>query len=157
MQTRSKRAKQPGYAEWLTDLKGRILAAKHRAVLGVNRELVLLYWQIGRDILDRQARQGGGARILERLARDFRAAYSETIGFSRTNLLHMRAFAQAWPDPAIVEQVLGQLPWEHHLVLLAKLQTADERLVFAVRAIEHGWSRSVLAREIERREREENG
>jgi len=63
-----------GYAEWLTDLKGRIHSAQQRATLAVNRELVLLYWQIGHDILTRQAEQGWGAKVIERLAHGLRTA-----------------------------------------------------------------------------------
>ena len=64
-----------GYAAWLADLKARIHTAQQRAALAVNRELVLLYWQIGRDILERQERQGWGAKVIERLAHDLRTAF----------------------------------------------------------------------------------
>ena len=64
-----------GYADWLADLKGRIHSAQQRATLAVNRELVLLYWQIGQDILARQSAQGWGAKVIERLALDLRAAF----------------------------------------------------------------------------------
>ena len=80
-----------GYADWLADLKGRIHTAQQRATLAVNRELVLLYWQIGRDILARQAAQGWGAKVIERLAHDLRAAFPEMKGFSPCNLqVHAR-------------------------------------------------------------------
>ena len=70
-------------------------------------------------------------------------------GFSPRNLKYMRAFAQAWPDEAIVQEVLAQLPWYHQLALLDKLRTRDEREWYAARAIEHGWSRNILAMQIE--------
>ena len=70
-----------GYADWLVDLKTRIHTAQQRAALAVNRELVLLYWQIGRDILARQASQGWGAKVIERLAHDLRTAFPEMKGF----------------------------------------------------------------------------
>ena len=119
-------------------------AAQQRAALSVNRELVELYWQIGRDILARQSAQGWGAKVIDRLAHDLRTAFPDMKGFSRANLLYMRAFAEAWPDMSIVQQAVGQLPWGHNLVLLAKLKSAAERLAYAQRAIEHGWSRNVL-------------
>ena len=84
-----------GYADWLAELKARIHAAQQRAALAVNRELVLLYWQIGRDILERQAKQGWGAKVIERLAHDLRLAFPDMKGFSRANLMYMRAFAEA--------------------------------------------------------------
>jgi predicted nuclease of restriction endonuclease-like (RecB) superfamily len=145
------------YAAWLVELKARIHAAQQRATLAVNRELVLLYWQIGRDILARQDREGWGAKVIARLAQDLRNAFPDMKGFSRANLMYMRAFGEAWPDAAIVQQAVGQLPWGHNLVLLTKLKTADERLAYARRAIEHGWSRNVLNIQIERRLLEREG
>ncbi|MDN6875121.1 PDDEXK nuclease domain-containing protein [Pseudomonas citronellolis] len=146
-----------GYADWLADLKGRIHAAQQRATLAVNRELVQLYWQIGRDILQRQAAQGWGAKVIERLAQDLRTAFPNLKGFSRANLMYMRAFAEAWPDAEIVQQAVGQLPWGHNLVLLSKLKEREERLAYARAAIEHGWSRNVLSIHIETRLLERTG
>jgi len=140
-----------GYADWLAELKNRIHTAQQRATLAVNRELVLLYWQIGRDILARQAEQGWGAKVIDRLAHDLRGAFPDMKGFSRANLLYMRAFAEAWPDGQIVQQAVGQLPWGHNLVLLTRLKQPEQRLAYARAAIEHGWSRNVLNIHIETR------
>jgi len=146
-----------GYADWLAELKNRIHNAQQRATLAVNRELVLLYWQIGRDILTRQATEGWGAKVIERLAHDLRTAFPEMKGFSRANLMYMRAFAEAWPDAEIVQQAVGQLPWGHNLVLLTKLKTPEQRLTYAQSAIDHGWSRNVLNIHIETRLLERSG
>ncbi len=123
----------------------------------MNRELVLLYWQIGRDILARQASQGWGAKVIERLAHDLRTAFPEMKGFSRANLMYMRAFADAWPDAEIVQQAVGQLPWGHNLVLLSKLKVSAERQWYAAKTIEHNWSRNVLVMQIEARLLERSG
>jgi len=146
-----------GYADWLADLKSRIHTAQQRATLAVNRELVLLYWQIGRDILARQAEQGWGAKVIERLAHDLRTAFPEMKGFSRANLMYMRAFAEAWPDGEIVQQAVGHLPWGHNLVLLTRLKDPQQRLAYAQSAIENGWSRNVLNIHIETRLLERTG
>ena len=111
-----------GYADWLAELKHRIHNAQQRATLAVNQELIVLYWQIGRDILARQAEQGWGAKVITRLSDDLRAAFPEIKGFSRTNLKYMRVFAEVWPEfgncapaaaqlesGAIGQAVLGQL------------------------------------------------
>jgi predicted nuclease of restriction endonuclease-like (RecB) superfamily len=146
-----------GYADWLRELKGRIQAAQQRATLAVNHELVQLYWQLGRDILARQAAQGWGAKVIERLAQDLRTAFPDMKGFSRANLMYMRAFAEAWPEPEIVQQAVGRLPWGHNLVLLTQLKDRAQRVAYAQAALEHGWSRNVLGLHIEARRLERAG
>lgn len=146
-----------GYGDWLADLKGRIHNAQQRAMLAVNRELVLLYWQIGNDILARQAQQGWGAKVIERLAHDLRAAFPDMKGFSPRNLKYMRAFAEAWPGPEFVQQAAAQLPWGHNLVLLDRLNTEIERRWYASKTIEHNWSRNMLNIHIETRLLERSG
>ncbi|MBU1070755.1 DUF1016 family protein [Myxococcota bacterium] len=147
----------PQYAQWLSELKARIHSAQQRAALAVNRELVLLYWQIGRDILERQEREGWGARVIDRLSRDLRGAFPEMKGFSPRNLKYMKAFAEAWPDVSIVQQAAAQLPWFHLCTLIDKLKNASERDWYLARAIEHGWSRNMLVIQIETRLRERSG
>lgn len=125
-----------GYADWLAELKTRVLQAQQRATLAVNRELVLLYWHIGHDILARQHEQGWGARVIERLAHDLRTAFPDMKGFSSRNLKYMRAFAEAWPDAELVQAVLAQLPWYHQLALLDQLPSPEARRWYAAKAIE---------------------
>src|SRR5512146_2027747 len=86
-----------GYENFVKQLKDRIQHAQLRAALSVNRELVLLYWSIGKDILTRQKDQGWGAKVINRLAADLRKAFPDMTGFSPRNLKYMRAFAEAWP------------------------------------------------------------
>jgi predicted nuclease of restriction endonuclease-like (RecB) superfamily len=97
-----------GYDEFLRDLKERIRTAQIKAALAVNRELVLLYWQIGCQILARQKSEGWGAKVVEQLAKDLKSEFPDMTGLSRTNLLYMRAFAEAYPDESIVHQPGGQ-------------------------------------------------
>jgi predicted nuclease of restriction endonuclease-like (RecB) superfamily len=137
-----------GYATWLADLKVSIRETRLRAVLAVNSELIGLYWRIGRDIRDRQAGHGWGAKVVDRLAADLRAEFPDSRGFSSANLRYMRAFADAWPDPAILQRVVGKLPWGQNIELLAVKDSAA-RLWYAEAALEHGWSRPVLAAQID--------
>jgi predicted nuclease of restriction endonuclease-like (RecB) superfamily len=140
-----------GYAVWLADLKARIYATQQRAARSVNTELLCLYWQIGHEILSRQSEQGWGAKVVERLAHDLRVEFPEMSGFSRSNLLFMRLFAEAWPEDEIVSQAVGQLPWGHNRVLLTKLKERESRLAYGEAAARHGWSRNVLTMHIETR------
>jgi Uncharacterized conserved protein len=145
------------YADWLAEIKGRVTVARQRAVLAANGELIRLYWQVGRDILERQAAQGWGSKVIERLARDLREAFPEMKGFSRANLLYMRAFAETWPDEAIVQQLAGQLPWFHLVSLITRLKDAPTREWYARRAIAEGWSRATLEVQIRNRLHERQG
>jgi len=145
------------YDDWLVELKGRIHEAQQRAALAVNRELILLYWQIGRDILTRQAEQGWGAKVIERLSSDLRTSFPEMKGFSPRNLNYMRAFAEAWPNQGFVQQAVAQLPWGHNVVLLDRLPGPETRRWYAAKAVEHNWSRNVLIMQIEGRLLERSG
>ena len=138
-----------GYGALLEDLKARIRTAQVRAALAVNRELVLLYWQIGREILARQREAGWGAKVVERLAVDLRREFPEMTGFSARNLKYMRAFAEAYPDEPFVQQPVAQIPWGHNIALLDKVKEPAEREWYARKTIEHGWSRNVLVHQIE--------
>lgn len=138
-----------GYAELLEDLKNRIRSSQLRAGLAVNRELVMLYWEIGRRILAKQKIHGWGAKVVERLARDLRRSFPDMKGFSRANLLYMRAFAEAYPDSSIVQQVAGQIPWFHNCTLLDKVKDPIEREWYIRQTIQHGWSRNILVHQIE--------
>ena len=109
------------YGEFFADLKSRIQTAQVRASVAVNRELVLLYWQIGREILDRQQKESWGAKVIDRLAADLKREFPDMKGFSPRNLKYMRRFAEAWAEEEFVQQVAAQLPWFHNCVLLDKV------------------------------------
>ncbi|MHB8482018.1 MAG: PDDEXK nuclease domain-containing protein [Nitrospiria bacterium] len=138
-----------GYVELLEDLKERVRSARIRAGLAVNCELVLLYWEVGRRIIEQQKSLGWGTKVVERLARDLQNAFPDMKGFSRANLLYMRAFAEAYPDGSIVQQVAGQIPWFHNCVLLDKIKNLEERKWYMHQTVQHGWSRNVLVHQIE--------
>jgi predicted nuclease of restriction endonuclease-like (RecB) superfamily len=135
------------YQDLLARLKNQIQTAQVRAAMAVNQELVLLYWQIGKEILTRQEVEGWGSKVIERLAKDLHVEFPAMRGLSPRNLKYMRAFAEAWP---IVQQPVAQLPWGHNVRLLDLMKSAEERLWYAEQAIRNGWSRNVLVLQIER-------
>jgi len=145
------------YMSWLAEVKSRIRSAQQRAALAVNTEMLRVYWHIGHDILDRQANQGWGVRVVDRLSQDLRSAFPDQGGFSKSNLMNMRSFAEAWPEEAIFQQPVGKLPWSHNIVLLTKLKDTQLRLAYAEAAVEFGWSRNVLAMHIDRKRIERQG
>ncbi|MGK9171010.1 hypothetical protein KXR53_32240 [Inquilinus limosus] len=128
----------------LRDLKERIRSARLRTAAAVNQSLVMLYWSIGREILARQTTEGWGTRVIERLSADLRRDFPEMKGLSARNLGYMKAFAEAYTDPEILQQLVAELPWGHNVRLLETVQNPDERIWYARQAVEHGWSRAVL-------------
>jgi predicted nuclease of restriction endonuclease-like (RecB) superfamily len=163
-----------GYAKLLDDVKKRIAQSRVRAALSVNRELIRLYWEIGRLIVQRQEQEGWGKSVIERLASDVQAAFPGIHGFSTTNIRRMRAFYLGYTKeltnlpqpvrdlpPPILPQAVGELdgvnlpepvaeiPWGHNAVLIEKLKDPTERIWYARKTTEHGWSRAVLVHQIE--------
>ena len=138
------------YTEFFEQLKARILEAQTRAAAAANRELIHLYWQIGKDIVLRQEREGWGTAVIERLADDLGRAFPGVAGFSARNLWRMRAFYLAHPPGSeFLPPPVAEIPWGHHVVLLEKLKDPGERQWYARAAIEHGWSRNVLVHQID--------
>jgi predicted nuclease of restriction endonuclease-like (RecB) superfamily len=109
----------------------------------------LLYWGIGREILARQAQEGWGKNVIPRLSRDLASEFPEMKGLSPRNLGYMKAFAEAWPEESILQQLVAKLPWGHNVRLLDHVKDSLERQWYAQAAIEHGWSRNVLVMQIE--------
>ena len=145
------------YAPLLADLKARVRAAQMRATLSVNRELILLYWHVGREILRAQKAEGWGAKVVERLAKDLAHEFPEMNGWSYRNLLFMREFSAAYEDTEIVKQLVSQLPWGTNILLMQRAKDPAARLWYARKAVEHGWSRAVLTVQIESRLHERSG
>lgn len=137
------------YDAFLADLKTRIRQAQVKAALAVNKELILLYWQIGREILTHQQQEGWGTKVIERLAQDLKREFPDMKGFSRTNLMYMRAFAEAWPDEQFVHQLGGQIPWKHNCIIISKIKDQGLRVWYIQKTVEYGWSRNILEMQIE--------
>jgi predicted nuclease of restriction endonuclease-like (RecB) superfamily len=137
------------YKKFITSLKTKIRSAQIKGAIAVNRELIKLYWDMGKDVVEKQGQEGWGSKVLERVAKDLQNEFPGVEGFSRTNLFRMKAFYTAY---AKVPQLVGQLeqlpifsiPWGHNVILLESLKQTEERIWYASKAIEHGWSRSML-------------
>lgn len=136
------------YESVLNELTRQVRQAQVRAHRVVNTELLGLYWMIGAAIRGRQASQGWGAKVIDRLADDLRAEFPGMTGLSRSNLHYMRQFAAEWSAVEIVQQAVGQLPWGHITVLLDKLSDRPSRDWYAGQAVAGGWSRAVLLNQI---------
>ncbi len=148
----------PGdYQSTLADLKQRIKSERLRVALSANSALVLLYWDIGQAILDRQQRQGWGAKVIDRLSQDLHLEFPDMSGLSPRNLLFMRSFAEAYQSREIVKQLVSQIPWGHNIRILQKLKSLGERLWYVQKTMENGWSRDVLAVQLDSRLHQRQG
>lgn len=137
----------PGFYDMLDDLKSIVRGAHVRAQLKVNTEMLLMYWQIGRTILERQGGEKWGTKVVDRIATELRTEFPNQRGFSRTNLKYMQQMARTWPDP-IGQQAVGQLPWGHIVILMSKCSSRFELDFYAQHAVYHGWSRDRLSTHI---------
>jgi predicted nuclease of restriction endonuclease-like (RecB) superfamily len=137
------------YNSFLEDLKVRVSSSRHKAALSVNKELILLYHHIGSEILKCQKEHGWGAKVIDQLSKDLKSEFSEMKGFSPRNLKYMRKFAEEYPAIQFVQQVVAQLPWGHNVFLIELVQDKDQRLFYVNKAIQNGWLRDAMVKEIE--------
>jgi predicted nuclease of restriction endonuclease-like (RecB) superfamily len=168
----TKAVSHPDYPAFLAVLKERILHARSSAARAVNRELVLLYWDIGRAIVEKQQSAGWGDSVVERLAADLRAAFPDMRGFSVGNLWRMKQLFLEHTSPEFLSQAVKELkgggadseklsqavrelvvsvPWGHHANLLATLTDPAARLYYLRATAQLGWSRSILLNQIKAR------
>jgi predicted nuclease of restriction endonuclease-like (RecB) superfamily len=158
----------PDYPAFLAALKERILHARTAAARAVNRELVLLYWDIGRSIVEKQQVLGWGESVIDRLSADLQDAFPRTTGFSPRNMRDMKRFyltysdESIWQQPVakldegpatteILRQLVAQIPWGHHRLILDKMTDPAARLYYLRATAQLGWSRSVLLNQIKAR------
>lgn len=146
------------YHDFLVDLKSRIYAAQMRSALAANAELLGLYWHIGHSILRLQNEQSWGNAVVQQLSADLHKSYPGIAGFSRSNLFAMRQMVLFFgTDSEFVPQAVGQLPWGHIRVILAKVKDLSIADFYLKASFEYGWTRNVLVMQIEQRLHEREG
>ena len=145
------------YFELRDSIITRIKETRLRYIMHANAGMIELYWNIGKDILQRQESEGWGARVIDRLSADLKEEFPEMEGFSPRNLKYMRQFAENWVDSTIVQQPVAQLQWRSIIILLTKVKDNPEREWYAEKALENGWSSNVLHHMIEMRFFERKG
>ncbi len=145
------------YLDFIEEIKKEIQNQRISVVLNANSSTICLYWNIGKAILQKQEEEGWGAKVIDRMAKDLKDAFPDMSGFSPRNIKYMRKFAECWPDFEIVQQVVAQIPWRTNMKLMDKLNTPEERLWYAHKTIENGWSSNVLDFQIQSRLMERTG
>lgn len=137
------------YGKMLENIKSLVSDGRRQVIWTANVQMMIMYYHIGRVILQQQDAEGWGSKVVDRLSSDLKKAYPEMRGFSPRNLKYMRRFAELWPDEAIVQRCVAQLPWRHNICLMEKVKEPNRRLAYAMAAIEHGWSKTIMELQIE--------
>ena len=134
------------YLSIIENIKTKIGNAQFKAAVSVNRELVMLYYNIGLIINENKS---WGNKFIENLARDIKLAFPNSTGYSVRNLKYMAKFAEEYPDSEFVQTVSAQIPWSHNCLIMDKIKDTDTRVWYINKTIENGWSHSVLTHQIE--------
>ncbi len=137
------------YLNFLISIKEDIQTSRIRAALSVNKELVLLYWRIGNEIIKRKKSLGWGSEVVKALSQDLKREFPEVKGFSERNLVYMQTFASFYPDLAFTQGLPAQIPWYHNQTIMDKIKEPNLRVWYIQKTIENGWSRNVLVMHIE--------
>ncbi len=137
------------YPQFLSKLKELIVTERVRAVMSANMAMILLYWDIGKSILEHQEKEGWGAKVIDRLSHDLKTLFPKMKGFSPRNLKYMRKFAQCWPDREFVQRTAAQIPWRSNQVLLDKIEDPEIRQWYVQKSLEYGMGRDMLIFQIE--------
>lgn len=138
-----------GYKVFIADIKERILIERLKTVLSANSAMIMLYWDIGKLILDRQKSEGWGTKVIDRISFDLKENFPEMSGFSPRNLKYMRKFAESWVDRELVQRSVALIPWRSNITLLDKLSDQDLRLWYAKKTLELGLGKDMLVFQIE--------
>jgi predicted nuclease of restriction endonuclease-like (RecB) superfamily len=148
--TRPADGKMPAtYTTAFAEIKERIRRAQYAALKSVNKQLIGLYWDIGRIILERQAAEGWGKSVVERLSTDLRQEFPGVGGFSVQNLWYMRQFYAEYHDNERLQPLVGEIAWAHNLAIMSKCKDPLEREFYLRMARKFGWSKNVLIHQIE--------
>lgn len=134
------------YLQIIESVKAEIKSAQYKAALSVNREMIMLYYNIGKIINEHKS---WGSRFIDNLAADIRMEFPNAKGYSVRNLKYMAKFAATYPDEQFVQQVVAQIPWGQNIVLFDKISDDDIRRWYTEKTLENGWSRNVLIHQIE--------
>ena len=132
------------YQDLLRQIKQRVNKAQYEALKAVNKELISLYWDIGRMIVEQQGRQGWGKSVVENLAKDLRLEFPGTQGFSSQNLWYMRQFYLEYGKNTKLQPLVGEISWTKHLIIMGRCKDALEREFYIRMASKFGWTKNVL-------------
>ncbi len=141
------------YKKWIEELKSKIQKSQIKAAISVNQTLLDLYWWIGRSISEKINTEKWGTSVVENASKDLRSHFPNQQGFSRSNLFSMRKWYEFYANSGLdiekVQQLVGQIPWGHNVLITIKSESIEEAVFYINKTIENNWSRTVLAHQID--------
>ena len=137
------------YKAFVEDIKQRVRDAQYAALRAVNNELITLYWDIGKRIVDKQNKMGWGKAIVETLAKDLQKEFPGMQGFSAQNLWRMKQFFQAYSGNAKLSPLVREIGWTHNMIILMNCKNDTEREFYITMTKKFGWTKDVLIHQIE--------
>jgi predicted nuclease of restriction endonuclease-like (RecB) superfamily len=137
------------YFDFIGSVKDRIRFAQYEALKAVNKELVGLYWDIGRMISEKQKELGWGKAVIENISADLKKEFASTSGFSVSNLWYMVQFYTEYKDETILQPLVGEIGWVHNLLIFSKCHNVAERKFYILFTKKFGWSKRVLDHQID--------
>ncbi|NEN22825.1 DUF1016 domain-containing protein [Cryomorpha ignava] len=142
----------PEYISWIKELKSKIQSSQLKAAVSVNRELLSLYWDLGKSISSKILKSNWGSSVVEQLSKDLKKEFPNQKGFSRSNLFSMKQWFEFYSasnsEITKIQQLVGQIPWGHNLAIITKSNTVEEALFYCNKTIENNWSRAMLMNQI---------
>ncbi len=138
------------YISWFKEIKNKIFQLQIKAAVSVNTQLLGFYWDLGKEILEKQALKNWGDAVIDLLSKDLQGEFPEMKGFSRRNLFYIKSWHLFYTGSSEkVQQLVAQIPWGHNILIITKLNDLNEALFYVNETIVNGWSRSVLRMQIE--------
>ncbi len=137
------------YKKFFIDVKERIHQAQYESLRTVNKQLITLYWDIGKMILERQEKFGWGKSIVENLSLDLQNEFPGVQGFSSFNLWRMRKFYLRYRDNLKLAPLVQEIAWAHNITIMEKCKDENERMFYIKMILKFGWSKNVLIHQIE--------
>ncbi len=140
------------YYEWINKIKAKIHSTRTRIALSANSELLNLYWEIGREIVEKQRKSGWGSKIIEQMSIDLKHEFPDIKGFSKRNIYAMRQWYLLYSQKfKIVPQIVAQIPWGQNRLIISKTKDIEEALFYAQETFKNSWSRELLEIQIEKK------
>ena len=139
---------QNDYSQFLIEIKERIRIAQYEAMKAVNKEMIALYWDIGKKITDKQ-QLGWGKSVVETLSKDLQNEFPGIRGFGTSNLWSMARFFSEYEKSTILQPLVGEISWSKHLVIMTKCKDEQERQFYILATKKYGWTKDLLENKIE--------